>query len=95
MANSVNYQHLLNVYKIAYLKNNKNACEKAVAEIWKILEKHYPSSDELWKDVDHKANEWKEISIMKKPKMTDFWSGVRKKSTNVTIKLPRRSEKKD
>ena len=47
MANSVNYQHLLNVYKKAYLKNNKNACEKAVAEIWKILEKHYPSSDEL------------------------------------------------
>ena len=47
MANSVNYQHLLNVYKKAYLKNNKNACEKAFAETWKILEKHYPSSDEL------------------------------------------------
>ena len=52
------------------------------------MKKNYPSSDELRKEVDRKANEWKELSITKKSKMTDFWSGVRKKSTNVTIKLP-------
>ena len=42
----------------------------------------------LRKEVDRKANEWKELSITKKSKMADFWSRVRKKSTNVTIKLP-------
>ena len=52
------------------------------------MKKDYPSSDELRKEVDRKANEWKELSITKKSKMTDFWSGVRKKSTNVAIKLP-------
>ena len=52
------------------------------------MKKDYPSFDELRKEVDRKANEWKELSITKKSKMTDFWSGVRKKSTNVTIKLP-------
>ena len=52
------------------------------------MKKDYPSSDELRKEVDRKANEWKELSIMKKSKMTGFWSAVRKKSTNVTIKLP-------
>ena len=31
------------------------------------------------KEVDRKANEWKELSITKKSKMTDFWPGVRKK----------------
>ena len=52
------------------------------------MKKDYPSSDELRKEVDRKANEWKELLITKKLKMTDFWSGVRKKSTSVTIKLP-------
>ena len=28
------------------------------------------------------------ITLAKKSEMTDFWSGVRKKSTNVTIQLP-------
>ena len=51
------------------------------------MKKDYPSSDEQRKDVDRKANEWKELSITKKSKMTDFWSGVRKKSINVTTKL--------
>ena len=51
------------------------------------MKKDYPSSAEQRKDVDRKANEWKELSITKKSKMTDFWSGVRKKSINVTIKL--------
>ena len=91
MANSVNYQHfktLLNVYEKAYPEKNKNACQNAVAEIWKNMKKDYPSFDELRKEVDRKANEWKELSITKKSKMTDFWPGVRKKSTNVTIKLP-------
>ena len=50
--------------------------------------KDYPSSDELQKEVDRKANEWKESSIMEKSKTTDFWSGMWKKSNNVTIKLP-------
>ena len=91
MANSVNYQHfktLLNACEKAYPEKRKNACQNAVAEIWKNMEKDCPSSDELRKEVDRKANEWKELSITKKSKMTDFWSGVRKKSTNVTIKLP-------
>ena len=91
MANSVNYQHfkiLLNVYKRAYPEKNKNACQNAVAEIWKNMKKYYLSSDELRKEIDRKANESKELSITKKPKMTDFWSRVRKKSTNLTIKLP-------
>ena len=91
MANSVNYQHfktLLNAYEKAYPEKNKNACQNAVAEIWKNMKKDYPSSDELRKEVDRKANEWKELLITKKLKMTDFWSGVRKKSTSVTIKLP-------
>ena len=52
------------------------------------MEKYYPSSDELRKEVDRKANELKELSITKNSKMTDFWSRVRKKHTNVTIKLP-------
>ena len=52
------------------------------------MKKDYPSSDELRKEVDRKANECKKLSITKKSKMTDFWSGVQKKSTNVTIKLP-------
>ena len=91
MANSVNYQHfktLLNAYEKAYPEKNKNACQNAVAEIWKHTKKDYPSSDELRNEVDRKSNEWKEFSIPKKSKMTDFWSGVQKKSTNVTIKLP-------
>ena len=67
---------------------NKNACQNADAENWKNMKKDYPSSDELRKEVDRKANEWKELSITKKSKMADFWSRVRKKSTNVTIKLP-------
>ena len=69
-------------------KKNKNASQNAVAEIWKNMKKDYPSSDELRKEVVRKANEWKELSITKKSKRTDFWSGVRKKSTNLTIKLP-------
>ena len=91
MANSVNYQHfktLLNAYEKAYLEKNKNACQNAVAKISKNMKKDYPSFDELRKEVDHKSNEWKELSITKKFKMTDFWSGVQEKSTNVTIKLP-------
>ena len=86
MANSVNYQHfktLLNACEKAYPEKRKNTCQNAVAEIWKNMEKDCPSSDELRKEVDPKANEWKELSITKKSKMTDFWSGVRKK-----IKLP-------
>ena len=91
MANSFNYQHfktLLNAYEKAYPEKNKNVCQNAVAEIWKNMKKDYPSSDELRKEVDGKANEWKELSSTKKSKMTDFWSGARKKSTNVTIKPP-------
>ena len=88
MANSINYQHfktLLNEYEKAYPEKNKNVCQNPVADISKNMKKDYPSSDELRKEVDHKANEWKELSITK---TTDFWSGVQKKSTNVTIKLP-------
>ena len=91
MANSVNYQHFktsLNVYEKAHTENNKNACQNAVAEIWKNMKKDYSSSDELRKEVDCKVNEWKELSTTKKFKMTEFWSAVQKKSTNVTIKLP-------
>ena len=65
MANSVNYQHfktLLNAYEKAYPEKNKNACQNAVAEIWKNMKKHYPSSDELRKEVDRKANELSELS---------------------------------
>ena len=78
----------MNAYEKAYPEKNKNTCQYAVAEIWKNLKKDYPSSDELRKEVDRKANKWKELSITKKSKMTDVWSGVQKKSTNVTIKLP-------
>ena len=91
MANSVNYQHfktLLNAYDKAYPEKNKNACQNAVAGIWKNMKKDYPSSDELRKAVDGKPNKWKELSSMKKSKMTDVWSGVRNKCTNVTIKPP-------
>ena len=91
MTNSVNYQHLktlLNAYENAYPEKSKNACQNAVAEILKNMKKDYPSSDELRKEVDRKANKWKELSITEKSKMTDFWCGVRQKSTNVTIKLP-------
>ena len=62
----------MNAYEKAYLEKNKSACQNAVAEIWKIMKKNYPSSDELRKEVDRKANEWKELSIMKKSKITDF-----------------------
>ena len=71
MANSVNYQHfktLLNVYEKAYPEKNKNACQNAVAEIWKNMKKDYPSSDELRKEVDRKVNEWKELPWPKNPK---------------------------
>ena len=51
------------------------------------MKKDYPASDEQRKEVIRKANEWKELSITKKSKMTDFWSGLQKQSTNVTIKL--------
>ena len=78
----------MNAYEKTYLEKNKNACQNAVAEILKNMAKDCPSSDELRKEVDGKANEWKELSSTKKSKMTDFWSGVRKKSTNVTIKPP-------
>ena len=91
MTNSVNYQHLktlLNAYEKAYPEKSKNACQNAVAEILKNMKKDYPSSDELRKEVDRKANKWKELSTTEKSKMTDFWYGVRQKSTNVTIKLP-------
>ena len=50
MANSVNYQHfktLMNAYEKAYLEKNKNACQNAVAGIWKNMKKDYSSSDEL------------------------------------------------
>ena len=79
---------LLNAYEKAYPEKNKNACQNAVAEIWKNMKKDYPSSDVLRKEVDRKTNEWKELSITKKSKTTDFWSVVRKKSINITIKLP-------
>ena len=82
------FKTLLNAYEKAYPEKNKNACQNALVEIWKNMKKDYPSSDELRKEADRKANEWKELSITKKLKMTDFWFGVRKKSTNVTIKLP-------
>ena len=65
MANSVNYQYsknLLNVYEKAYPEKNKNACQNAVAEICKNMKKGYPSSDELRKEVDRKANELSELS---------------------------------
>ena len=42
------------------------------------MKKYYPSSDEMRKEVDRKANELKVLSITKKSNMTDFWSGVRK-----------------
>ena len=82
MTNSVNYQHfktLLNAYEKAYPEKNKNACQNTVAEVWKNMKKDYPSFDELRKEVDHKSNEWKELSITKKSKMTDFWSGVQER----------------
>ena len=91
MANYVNYQHfkaLLNAHEKAYPEKNKNACQNGVAEIWENMKKDYPSSDELQEEVNSKANKWKELSITKISKMTDFLSGVWKKSTNVTIKLP-------
>ena len=69
----------MNEYEKAYPEKNKNACQNAVAEIWKNMKKDYPSFDELRKEVDRKANEWKELSITKKSRMTDFWPGVRKK----------------
>ena len=65
MANSVNYEYfknLLNVYEKAYPEKNKNACQNAVAEIWKNMKKGYPSSDELREKVDRKANELSELS---------------------------------
>ena len=62
----------MNAYEKVYPEKNKNACQNAVAEIWKNLKK----DDELRKEVDRKVNEWKELSITKKSKMTDFWSGV-------------------
>ena len=58
MANSVNYQHfktLLNVYEKAYPEKNKNACQNAVAEIWKNMKKDYPSSDK--KDIHNQQGE--------------------------------------
>ena len=85
MAYSVNYQHfktLLIAYRKAYPEKNKNACENAVVKIWKNMKKYYPSPGEFRKKVGREANKWKEISITKKSEMTDFWSGVRKKSTN-------------
>ena len=58
MANSVNYRFktLLNAYEKAYPEKNKNTCQNAVAEIWKNMKKDYPSSKELRKEVDGKAN---------------------------------------
>ena len=82
MTNSVNYQHfktLLNAYEKAYPEKNENACQNDVAKIWKNMKKDYSSFDELRKEVDHKSNEWKELSITKKSKMTDFWSGVQER----------------
>ena len=79
MANYVNYQHfkaLLNVHEKAYPEKNKNACQNGVAEIWENMKKYYPSSDELQEEVNSKANKWKELSITKKSKMTDFLPGV-------------------
>ena len=79
MENYVNYQHfkaLLNVHEKAYLEKNKNACQNGVAEIWENMKKYYPSSDELQEEVNSKANKWKELSITKKSKMTDFLPGV-------------------
>ena len=52
------------------------------------MKKDFPSSDELQKEVHRKSNKWKELPITKKSKVTDVLSGVRKKSSNVTIKLP-------
>ena len=58
MANSVNYQHfktLLNAYEKANPEKNKNACQNAVAEIWKNMKKNYPSFDEL-RNIRHLMN---------------------------------------
>ena len=91
MGNCVNYQHfktLLNAYKTVYPEKNRNACQNAVAEIQKNMKKDQPSSDELRKNVDRKADKWNELSITRNSKMTDFWSGVPKKSSDVRIKLP-------
>ena len=91
MGNCVNYQHfktLMNAYKKVYPEENRNACQNAVAEIWKNMKKDQPSSDELRKKVDRKADKWNELSITRNYKMTDFWSGVPKKSSDVRIKLP-------
>ena len=57
MAISVNsVKTLLNAYEKAYPKKNKNACQNAVAEIWTNIKRDYPSSEELQKEVDGKAN---------------------------------------
>ena len=52
------------------------------------MEKDSPLSDELQKEEHRKSNKWKELPLTKKSKVTEFLSGVRKKSSNVTIKLP-------
>ena len=42
MGNCVNYQHfktLMNAYKKVYPEENRNACQNAVAEIWKNMKK--------------------------------------------------------
>ena len=57
----------MNAYEKVYPEKNKNACQNAVAKIWKNMKKDYPSSDELPKEVDRKANECKKLSITKKP----------------------------
>ena len=71
MADSVNYQHfktLFNMYEKAYPEQSKNACQNAVAEVWKNMKKGYPSFDKLRKELDPKSNEWKKLSVTKNPK---------------------------
>ena len=52
----------MNAYEKAYPEKNKNACQNSAAEIWKNMKKDYPTSDELRKEEDRKANELSELS---------------------------------
>ena len=56
------------------------------------MEKDSPLSDELQKEEHRKSNKWKELPFTKKSKVTEFLSGVRKKSSNVKLPPTARQE---
>ena len=82
------FQNFIECVRKSISRKEQECLSKCCCKNLEKYEKDYPLSDELRKEVDRKANECKKLSITKKSKMTDFWSGVQKKSTNVTIKLP-------